>query len=131
MIVVDASAFLEVLLATNIAPRVSDRIFRQGQTIHVPELLDLEIAQVLRRFCLNGKMEDPRAAEALGILAGLPLVRHGHGPFIPRIWQLRHSLTAYDAVYVALAETLECPLITRDLHLASSHGHRALIETLD
>jgi predicted nucleic acid-binding protein len=129
--VIDASALLEVLLATEVGERVSARVYRDGETLHAPQLLDLEIVHVLRRGCLIGKLQPSRAAEALADLSDLRLVRYPHQPYIPRIWQLRHSLTAYDAAYVALAEALDAPLITRDGRLASSHGHRANIEVLD
>ena len=127
---IDASALLEVLLATDAGQRVSARVYREGETLHAPHLLDLEIIHVLRRGCLIGKLLPSRAAEALADLSGLRLVRHPHQPHVPRIWQLRHSLTAYDAAYVALAEALEAPLITRDGRMASAHGHRAKIELI-
>ena len=107
-----------------------ERLFRIDQSLHAPHLLDLEIVQVLRRYRRNGELQAARAAEALEDLRDLPLVRYPHAPFVPRIWQLRDSLTAYDAAYVALAEALEAPLITRDSRLASAHGHRAKIELL-
>lgn len=128
---IDASALLEVLLATDAGERVSARVYREGETLHAPHLLDLEIIHVLRRGCLIGKLQPSRAAEALADLSGLRLVRHPHQPYVPRIWQLRHSLTAYDAAYVALAEALEAPLITRDGRMASAHGHRAKIELIE
>jgi predicted nucleic acid-binding protein len=130
LIVIDASALLEVLLATDAGQRVSARVYREGETLHAPHLLDLEIIHVLRRGCLIGKLLPSRAAEALADLSGLRLVRHPHQPHVPRIWQLRHSLTAYDAAYVALAEALAAPLITRDGRMASAHGHRAKIELI-
>jgi len=129
--VIDASALLEVLLATDAGERVSARVYREGETLHAPHLLDLEIIHVLRRGCLIGKLQPSRAAEALADLDGLRMVRHPHEPHVPRIWQLRHSLTAYDAAYVALAEALEAPLITRDGRMASAHGHRAKIELVE
>ena len=128
---IDASALLEVLLATDAGERVSARVYREGETLHAPHLLDLEIIHVLRRGCLIGKLQPSRAAEALADLDGLRIVRHPHEPHVPRIWQLRHSLTAYDAAYVALAEALEAPLITRDGRMASAHGHRAKIELIE
>ena len=94
---IDASALLEVLLATDAGERVSARVYREGETLHAPHLLDLEIIHVLRRGCLIGKLLPSRAAEALADLSGLRLVRHPHQPYVPRIWQLRHSLMAYDA----------------------------------
>ncbi|MGA2593448.1 MAG: type II toxin-antitoxin system VapC family toxin [Bryobacteraceae bacterium] len=131
MIVVDASALIEVLLATGAGARVSARLFRGEETLHAPHLLDLEIVHVLRRSCLIGQLRPHRAAEALADLSDLRLVRHPHEPYVPRIWALRHNLTAYDAAYVALAEALESPLVTRDTRMASAHGHRAKIELIE
>ena len=128
---IDASALLEVLLATDAGERVSARVYREGETMHAPQLLDLEIVHALRRLCLIGEMTPHRAAEALADLSGLRLVRHPHQPYVARIWQLRHSLTAYDASYVALAEALDAPLVTRDGRMASAHGHHAKIELVE
>ncbi len=122
MIVVDASVVLEVLLQTPAARRISGRIFDAGETLHAPHLLDVEIAQVLRRYARSGVISADRAAEALADLADLPLYRYPPFIFLPRIWQLRHNLTAYDAVYLSLAESLDAPLLTRDRALASAGG---------
>ncbi len=129
MIVVDASVVLEVLLQTPAASRVSRRIFASGETLHAPHLLDVEIAQVLRRYARSGVISSDRGAEALMDLADLPLSRYPHFVLLPRIWQLRHNVTAYDAAYLALAEALDAPLLTRDRALASAGG-RVRVELL-
>ena len=129
MIVVDASAVLEVLLQTPAASRISRRIFASGETLHAPHLLDVEIAQVLRRYARSGVISPERGAEALTDLADLPLNRYPHFVLLPRIWQLRHNLTAYDAAYLALAEALDAPLLTRDRALASA-GARVRVEVV-
>lgn len=128
MIVVDASVVLEVLLRTPAAAALEERVLGSGETLHVPHLLDLEVAQVLRRYLAGGALEAERGAEALTDLADLPLERYPHAPFLGRIWQLRANLTAYDAAYVALAEALDATLLTRDAGLASAPGHAARVE---
>ena len=130
MIVIDASALLEVLLNTQASERVTERLFGQNETLHAPHVLDLEVAQVLRRYNLSGEMDAGRSEQALDDLADLTLNRYPHDVFLLRIWALRRNLTAYDAAYVALAEALEAPLITRDAALARASGHRAQIELI-
>ena len=130
MIVVDASAILEVLLGTPDGARVAERLFTSGETLHAPHLLDLEVAQVLRRYALAGELDSARGVEALEDLADLPLIRYPHDLLLPRIWDLRRNLTAYDAAYVALAEALTAVLVTRDAALASARVHRARVELL-
>ncbi len=119
MIVVDASALLEVLLQTPAAARVSRRLFASGETLHAPHLVDVEIAQVLRRYVRTGVISEQRGAEALTDLSDFPLNRYPHVVLLPRIWEWRHNVTAYDAAYLALAEALDAPLLTRDRRLAS------------
>jgi predicted nucleic acid-binding protein len=130
VIVVDASAMLEILLLTPAARRVGARLFVHGETLHAPYLLDIEVAQGIRRYCLTEKLDAARGQAALQDFAGFAFIRHPHTPFLPRIWELRMNLTAYDAAYVALAEALEAPLITRDAALGRSSGHRARIEVV-
>ncbi len=128
MIVVDASAALEVLLRTPAAAAVERRLFAPGQTLHAPHLIDVEIAQVLRRYAASGQVSSERCREALTDLADLPMTRYPHGLLLSRIWELRGNVTAYDAAYVALAEALEAPLLTRDRKLAAASGHMTRIE---
>jgi predicted nucleic acid-binding protein len=128
MIVVDASAVLEALLRTPAARAVEKRLFEPSQTLHAPHLLDIEVAQVVRRYAANGEIDAERGRMALADLADLPLQRYPHDFLLPRVWDLRNNLTAYDAIYVALAEVLDAPLLTRDKHLATSPVHHARIE---
>ena len=130
MIVVDASAMIEVLLRTPAAAAVDARLFEPGETLHAPHLLDVEVAQVFRRYVANGDIDADRGREALDDLADLRLRRYPHDVLLPRIWELRHNLTAYDAAYVALAEALDAPLLTRDRRLAAAAGVRARVELI-
>jgi predicted nucleic acid-binding protein len=130
VIVVDASALLETLLRTSAAEVVDARLFGSGQTLHAPHLLDVEVAQVVRRYTAAGEIDGERGLAVLADLADLPLRRYPHDFLLPRVWQLRDNFTAYDAVYVALAEALDAPLLTRDRRLAAATGHRARIEVV-
>jgi predicted nucleic acid-binding protein len=130
VIVVDASALLESLLRTPAAKAVDERLFAPRQTLHVPHLLDVEVAQVIRRYAANGDVDGERGRLLLGDLADFPLRRYPHDFLLPRIWDLRRNLTAYDAAYVALAEALDAPLLTRDHRLATAAGHHARIELI-
>jgi predicted nucleic acid-binding protein len=128
VIVVDASAALEALLRTPAAAAVERWLFDPGETLHAPHLLDVEVAQVLRRYARLGEIDGERGRAALADLADLPLHRYPHDFLLPRIWELRNNLTAYDAVYVALAEVLDAPLLTRDRRLAATAGRHARVE---
>jgi len=130
MIVVDASALLEALLRTSAARAVGDRLFDPGQTLHAPHLIDVEVAQVIRRYAANGEIDSGRGLAALAGLADFPMRRYPHAFLLPRIWELRNNLTAYDAAYIALAETLDAPLLTRDHRLATAAGHHARVEVV-
>lgn len=105
-----------------------ERAFLSTEQMHAPQLLDIEITQVLRRLVRQKEITAARAEQALQDLADLLIERHDHQALIQRIWQLRDSLSAYDGAYVALAEGLAAPLLTCDGKLAGAHGHRATIE---
>lgn len=130
MIVLDASAAVDWLVQTAAAPRIESRIFSRNQSLHAPELLDLEVAQVLRRLVREGALSASRAEIAIQDLLDLRITRYPHSVLLPRIWQLRHNLSAYDAAYVVLAEKLGATLLTRDAKLASASGHAATIEVV-
>jgi predicted nucleic acid-binding protein len=128
VIVVDASALLEVLLRTPAAITVERQLLAPDETLHAPHLIDVEIAQVLRRYATNGEIDEERGRTALSDLTDFPLRRYPHGLLLPRVWALRNNLSAYDGVYVALAEALDAPLLTRDQRLAAAAGHRARVQ---
>ena len=128
MIVLDASAAIDWLLQTPVGQRIEQRIYRNNESLHAPHLLDFEVAQVLRRLAREGSISSHRADEAIDDLLNLRVSRYPHFVLVPRIWQLRHNLSAYDAAYIALAEKLGARLITRDARLASASGHVAAID---
>ena len=130
MIIIDASAVLELLLASPTGARIAERAFSEAEILGAPHLIDLEVAQVLRRYTMSGDLEPTRAAEALQDFLDLPIERYPHDLFLIRIWQMRHNVTAYDAAYIALAEALDAVLITTDVRLASASGHDARVEVV-
>lgn len=131
MIVIDASALLEFLLQTPAGRRVETRLFRDGDELHAPHLVDVEVTQGLRRLVRSGEVSADRAAEAFADLIDLDLHRHAHLDLLTRAWKLRENVTAYDAMYVALAEALDAPVITCDAPLAKAPGLRAQIDVVD
>lgn len=130
MIVLDASVVLELLLRTPAAPSIETRILGGGESLHAPHLLDVEVAQVLRRYEARGEISPARGRRAIELLTVFPLARYPHDALLPRIWALRNNLTAFDAVYVALAQGLDAKLLTRDEHLARSPAARSIAELI-
>jgi len=124
-IVVDASALLE-MLGPNPDPLLFQRL--QTSTSTAPEIIDLEVLHVLRRQDRLDPSAGADTDEQARLLPNAPVARVPHRSLIGRIWELRHSVTAYDAAYVALAEQLDIPLVTCDAKLAGSHGHKVQIE---
>lgn len=124
MIVLDASAMVELLLDTEVGRRV-DSLVMAAATRHAPHLIDAEVAQVLRRFVLARQINEARALEAIDDLALMPMRRHAHTPLLERAFALRATLTAYDAIYVALAEALGATLVTCDEALERAPSRKA------
>jgi predicted nucleic acid-binding protein len=120
--VLDASALVELLLHTPTGRAVALRIADPAVSLHVPHLADVEIAQALRRYTQDGELNAAAAAVAIEDLRALDLQRHAHEPLLDRVWELRHNLTAYDAIYLALAEVLDLKLLTCDGRLARAPG---------
>jgi predicted nucleic acid-binding protein len=128
VIVLDASAAIDWLLQTPAGQRIEERIYTRGESLHAPHLLDLEVEQTLRRLMRESTVSAHRADEAIRDLLDLRIARYPHFVLLPRIWHHRHNLSAYDAAYVALAEELDAPLITRDRGIPVASGHNARVE---
>jgi predicted nucleic acid-binding protein len=124
LIVLDASAVVSILLDPGPdAEPIRGRIESPGESVHVPHLLDVEVLNVLRRQTRHGILSKERGATALQDLENIKMTRYPHVPLLKRIWKLRENVTAYDAAYVALAEALRAPLLTRDARLARASGN--------
>jgi predicted nucleic acid-binding protein len=130
VIVVDASTLVVAVGDDGAHGNTARSRLLEDADLHAPHLLDLEVVSVLRRLHRAGQVDAHRAALALGDVADLALVRYPHWPFTARIWELRGNLTPYDASYVALAERLDCVLITGDHRIARAAGIRCDVETL-
>ena len=129
MIVLDASAVIDVLVESGSGVEdIRERIEEPGQSLHVPHLMDLEVLQTLRRYVLHGTLSPERSDKAFERLTDIAFERYPHASLLRRIWELKDNLTAYDATYVALAEALDAPLVTRDARLARAPGIRAEVE---
>jgi predicted nucleic acid-binding protein len=120
VIVVDASAILDLVLNRAPAAALRSRFFEAEETLHAPHLVDVEVLQVIRRYVLAGEVDDHRALEAIEVFLDLPIARYPHDVLISRAWQLRSNFTAYDAMYVSLAEVLGATLVTSDSRLAQA-----------
>lgn len=131
MIVVDASAVLEVLLRTDCGGRVEARWRAAHGGLNAPHLIDAEVLNALRRLTFAAAVAPDRVARALNRFDDLRLRRWSTVPLRTRIWALRANVSAYDASYVALAERLGCPLVTCDARLARSSGHDGPIELFE
>ena len=130
MIVVDASS-LEFLLQTSIGVRVEARMFRDADELQAPHLIDVEVVQGLRRLVRMGEVSSGRADEAIADLADLDLHRHPHVDLLSRAWKLRDNVSAYDAMYIALAEAIDATIVTCDRPLAKAPGRGTRIDVID
>lgn len=128
-LVLDASVVVPALTGAGGAGAVAREALAEGR-LHAPHLLDVEVASACRGLVGRGRIGDDDARAALARLAALRLRRHQHHPLLARIWDLRHSLSAYDACYVALAEALDATLLTADRRLAAATGLRCDLRVL-
>ena len=123
MIVLDASAVVDVLLDRSpYGERLGELVSEHRDDLHAPHLIDAEIGQVLRRYVLREWLRPARAFQAVDLLVDLRITRYPHLGLLHRAMQLRRNLTVYDGLYVALAEALDAPLLTRDAGIARSAG---------
>jgi len=127
LIVLDASALVELVLGTPRGRAVGARIQDPEVSLHAPHLADVEVAQVLRRCVREGDLTAEAGRAGLEVLSLLDLERHSHEPLLARVWTLRANLTAYDAVYVALAEALAATLLTCDARLTRASKIRTRV----
>lgn len=130
MIVIDASVVFESLLGVERKAVAARAAVAAAPALHAPHLVDIEVASSIRRAVRSGTVGGPAAIAALTALGAMAVERYPHGPFLPRIHQLRHSITSYDAAYIALAEALDAELVTCDAKLAGANGHRARIRLI-
>ncbi len=129
MIVLDASAAVAVLLNLGAgATRLRERMEQEDDGLHVPHLFEIEVLNALRHHALRHGLSERRGLELLEDLTTMSVSRYAHTAMLPRIWELRANVSTYDAAYIALAETLEAPLVTRDARLARAPGIRAEVE---
>ena len=127
MIVVDASVVVQVLIADEAGLALARRLAAEDGQIAAPHLLDIEVASALRRLDRSRPLRAATASDAITDLRALRIERHAHEDLLHRIWSLRNELSAYDAAYVALAESLDAELWTRDARLAKARGPRCQI----
>ncbi|RZV41755.1 MAG: PIN domain-containing protein [Acidimicrobiia bacterium] len=130
MIVADASVLLEALVGGGPRAEVVRGRLGVARQVHVPHGVDLEVAHALRRLVARELVGEALAVTAIDQLQRLPLNRYPHVPFLDRIWELRATVTPYDAAYVALAEAVDAPLITLDQRLAGATGPACPIEVI-
>ena len=102
----------------------------KGQSLAAPDLLRLEVMSVFRRQLANGSLTSRQATNALEDLLNLPLIIYPTAPLLRRSWELRNNATPYDSCYVALAEALDCPLVTADQRLFQAPGARCDFEVI-
>ncbi len=125
VIVVDSSVLIDGIVHPG---RVAARI--ANEELAAPHLIDAEVGHALRRLTHRGVIQVHLAERAIDYSFGLQITRYPHVALMPRAWDLRHNLSFYDALYIALAEALDVPLITLDRGLAGVPGTQATVEVI-
>jgi predicted nucleic acid-binding protein len=131
LIVVDAGVLVAALAESGGRGALARQRLLRADSLHAPHLVDIEVVSALRGLCRSGKLPVAGAVGAIRDLTRLPVRRHAHDATLPRVWQLRENLTAYDAAYIALAETLDLPLVTSDARIALAPGVKCTVELLE
>jgi predicted nucleic acid-binding protein len=131
VLVLDASVLAEYIVGSERGQAVARRLARITGLPHLPDLAIAETVSVVRSWVARGELDESAARVALVALRDFPGTRYPSELLIPRIWELRHNLTSYDAHYVALAELLDLPLYTADARIGRATGHTAHVEILD
>ncbi|MCW2749644.1 MAG: PilT protein domain protein [Aeromicrobium sp.] len=126
---VDAGVLVEALIPEGRFTATARQVVAAGGLV-APELVDIEVMHVLGRMVHLGEVSGAIALESVKTLGAVSLTRRSHRPLLPRIWELRDNLSAYDAAYVALAESLSCPMFTVDARIAAAPGVRCEIVVL-
>lgn len=127
MIVLDASAVVEILTNGGWAASIRRELALSEEPAVAPHLIDVEVVSALRRLAAASKYTPREIEEFLWQLIALPITRYSHTLLIPRVWELRNNFTAYDAAYIALAEALDATLYTRDAKLGKGHRARVVV----
>ena len=129
MLVLDTSAALHAVAHRPAHPALLARL--RSDELVAPHVIDLELLEALRGLVRGRQVTLDQAADIRSDFDALSITRYAHGGLADRIWELRHNLTAYDASYVALAEILDCPVVTSDAKMAKASGHRADVEVYE
>jgi len=125
MIVLDASAAVQALLNDGQA-----RFLAATESLHAQHLVDAEVLSALRRLVGAGTLTADDGARCVTTWSRIGVIRYAAGPLLERIWELRQTISAYDAMYVALAEQLDCALVTADARLSGAPGLRCAVTVL-
>jgi predicted nucleic acid-binding protein len=129
VIVLDASVVVELLTNGPLADSLRRDLAGRSDLFAVPYLLDVEVVSALRNLLSGQRVDSHRSEQFLSGLADLPAVRYPHTPLLRRVWELRHNFTAYDAIYIALAEETNSVLYTSDVKLCKGHRARVVLFT--
>lgn len=130
MIVIDASCVVDLVTQSTDAAAIEARLARETGRVHAPQLLDIEVLHAVRTLERTRQLAPERADRAVALLLTFSARRWSHRRLRVRTWELRHNLTAYDAVYVALGERLGCTVLTRDAKLARAPGLKGRVELI-